>query len=89
MKMAVTFANTDEKIPVGFAESGQLHAVGVGEVTVIHGKDGYTPIKGVDYFTAEDVAEIVAAVKASMITETWTFTLEDGSTVAKQVLVDA
>lgn len=31
------------------------------EMTVIRGKDGHTPVKGVDYFTPEDVAEIVAS----------------------------
>lgn len=81
MKLEVTFSELSETMQ-GFAPK-------VGEITVIHGKDGYTPVKGKDYFTAEDVAEIVAAVKASLTLETWTFTLEDGSTVTKKVLVDA
>lgn len=34
-----------------------------------------------------DKNTIAAAVKASLITETWTFTLEDGSTVTKAVYV--
>lgn len=30
------------------------------------GRDGYTPVKGVDYFTEEDIAEIVARVLAEL-----------------------
>ena len=33
---------------------------------VRHGKDGYTPVKGVDYYTAADKAEMVSAVLASL-----------------------
>ena len=51
------------------------------------GADGYTPVKGTDYFTDEDKAELVAAVKASLTTESWTFTLEDGTSVTKAVYV--
>lgn len=51
------------------------------------GENGTTPAKGTDYFTAEDKAEMVAAVKAALTTETWTFTLEDGSTVTKKVVL--
>lgn len=35
-----------------------------------------------------DVDAVAAAVKASLTTENWTFTLEDGSTVTKAVYVD-
>ena len=28
------------------------------EIPAIKGKDGYTPVKGTDYWTAEDIAEI-------------------------------
>ena len=52
------------------------------------GATGEKPAKGTDYFTAEDKAEIVAAVKAQLITEQWTFTLVDGTTVEKEVLVE-
>lgn len=31
-----------------------------------NGEDGYTPVKGIDYFTEEDVAEIVARVLAAL-----------------------
>lgn len=51
------------------------------------GKDGHTPVVGTDYFTPTDKADIVAQVKASLVTETWIFTLEDGSTVEKEVLL--
>lgn len=68
------------------------------------GKPGYTPVKGVDYFDGEpgktpvfgqdyfteaDKAEMVAAVKAALTVETWTFTLEDGTTVTKDVCINA
>lgn len=36
------------------------------EVLAIKGKDGYTPVKGVDYFTEADKQEIVERVLASM-----------------------
>ena len=48
---------------------------------------GYTPVKGTDYFTNEDKTELVADVKAALTTETWTFTLEDGTTVEKTILL--
>lgn len=62
------------------------------------GADGHTPVKGEDYFTEEDKTEIVSDVLAAMpeqepteadkaVTEEWVFTLEDGTTVTKKVLV--
>ena len=36
----------------------------------------------------EQMEAIIAAVKASLTTETWTFTMEDGSTVEKKVYVE-
>ena len=51
------------------------------------GSNGKTPVKGTDYFTAADKADMVAQVKASLTTENWTFTLENGSTVTKAVYV--
>lgn len=51
------------------------------------GETGYTPVKGTDYYTEADKTEMVSLVKASLTTETWTFTLEDGSTVNKAVLL--
>lgn len=32
------------------------------DIPSIKGKDGYTPVKGVDYFTQVDIDEIVANV---------------------------
>lgn len=49
------------------------------------GVDGHTPVKGTDYFTAADKAEMVSAVLAGFPRETWTFTLVDGTTVEKDV----
>lgn len=50
------------------------------------GPDGKTPVRGTDYWTEADKAEVIAAAKAS-VTENWIFTLEDGSTVTKAVYV--
>lgn len=51
------------------------------------GEAGATPVKGVDYFTDADKAEMVAAVLAAIPTEEWVLTLEDDSTVTKKVPV--
>ena len=46
-------------------------------------------IRGAAYtLTDSDKETIAAAVKASLTKETWTFTLEDGSTVTKEVYVE-
>lgn len=58
-------------------------------VDYFDGEPGKTPVLGTDYFTAADRAEMVAAVKAGLGFETWTFTLEDGTTVTKDVCVNA
>lgn len=60
-------------------------ANGTQTVEIKDGADGKTPEKGTDYFTEEDKAEIVADVKSSA--ETWSFTLEDGSTITKKVVL--
>lgn len=86
MKMTVEFAELNEAMSADFEKTTESFAAEVGEITVIHGK---TPVKGVDYYTDTDKAEMVSAVKASMVTEVWSFTLEDGSVVTKKVLVDA
>lgn len=52
------------------------------------GSDGSTPVKGTDYFTVADKKELLAALKSMLTFETWTFTLEDGSTVTKAVLLE-
>lgn len=45
-------------------------------------------LKGADYvLTESDKREIANIVYGQMRTETWTFTLESGSTVTKQVVV--
>lgn len=51
------------------------------------GADGKTPVLGTDYFTTADKAEMVGQVKNSLTSETWTFELENGSTVSKVVLL--
>ena len=51
------------------------------------GDPGTTPVKGTDYWTAADKAEMVQDTKSALTAETWTFTLTDGSTVTKQVVI--
>ena len=51
------------------------------------GNDGYTPVKGTDYWTAADKAAMVSDVIAALNSEQWTFTLADGTTVTKRVVV--
>lgn len=52
------------------------------------GETGEVGPQGPAYtLTDTDKNTIAAAVKASLTTETWTFTLEDGSTVTKAVYV--
>lgn len=59
-------------------------AEGTKTADLLHGK---TPVKGTDYFTEADKQELVAAVKNSLTAETWTFELENGTTVEKVVLL--
>lgn len=52
------------------------------------GATGPTGPQGPAYtLTSADKTDIVNEVKASMTTETWTFTLKDGSTVTKKVVL--
>lgn len=50
------------------------------------GADGKTPTKGKDYWTPEDRNQLVDEF-AKTITEEWTFTLMDGTTVTKKVAI--
>ena len=60
----------------------------IGSFTVTDGKDGAKGDKGDPYtLTEADKSAIAAAVKSSLTTETWTFELEDGSTVTKKVVL--
>ena len=51
------------------------------------GAAGTTPVKGTGYFTDADKTEMVTLVKAALTSETWTFTLSDGSTVTRKVVL--
>ena len=51
------------------------------------GEPGRTPEKGTDYWTEADKQEVVDSTIDSLPTETWTFTLESGSTIQKKVVV--
>lgn len=67
-------------------EKGDTGATGATGPQGPVGPDGKTPVRGTDYWTEADKAEVIAAAKAS-VTENWIFTLEDGSTVTKAVYV--
>lgn len=62
-----------------------------GEFDGKDGENGRTPIKGIDYFNEADKNEIVQAVLKALpsagLTEMWTFTMDDGSEIQKEVLV--
>lgn len=51
------------------------------------GPAGSTPVKGTDYYTVAEKAELLSELKASLTKENWTFTLKDGSIVTKAVYV--
>jgi hypothetical protein len=60
----------------------------VQEILAIKGDKGDTGEKGADYVLTEaDKQEIATKVVGMVSTETWTFTLEDGSTVTKTVVL--
>lgn len=69
-------------------QDGKTPVKGVDYFDGKNGEDGKTPIKGTDYFTEADKSEMVSAVKAQLITEQWTFTLTDGTTVTKDVVTE-
>ena len=48
------------------ADNGKILAVENGQYVLKTGGDGHTPVKGVDYFTEEDKAEIAAQVLAAI-----------------------
>lgn len=48
---------------------------------------GATPVKGTDYFTKSEKAELVSELKASLKSEVWTFTLTDGSEIKRTVVL--
>lgn len=47
----------------------------------------FNPVKGKDYFTEDDKAEMVAYMKSQLQSEQWIFELEDGATVTKDVML--
>lgn len=54
------------KMTVAFKELHEGMVAKFGEISVIHGKDGHTPVKGEDYWTDADKAEIIAAVISAL-----------------------
>ena len=61
--------------------------VGIPAIKGDKGVDGYTPVKGVDYYTESDKQELIAELQDQQTFETWAFTLEDGTTVEKKVVI--
>lgn len=61
----------------------------VQEILAIKGADGKDGANGKDYvLTDADEQKIATKVIENLSTETWTFTLEDGSTVNKTVVLE-
>lgn len=54
MRMTVAFAEMNEALKADFSETTQKLAPEFDEMAVVNGKDGYTPVKGVDYFDGKD-----------------------------------
>ena len=50
------------------------------DIPAIRGKDGHSPIRGVDYFTEEDKIEMCNKVFAMLPSLEMVATLDDGST---------
>lgn len=62
---------------------GNIH-----EILAIKGEKGKDGVDGKDYvLTDADKEEIAALLGEQLSAETWTFTLEDGSTVNKTVVL--
>lgn len=59
--VSVRLEETDEGVVIT-----ALDAEGEETALVRNGKDGYTPVKGKDYWTAADKAEMVSAVLAAL-----------------------
>lgn len=74
--------------PIGYVDSSYVYLGARASIRGATGAAGSTPVKGTDYFTAEDQADMVAQVKALLTSELWTFTLDDGTTVEKEVYID-
>lgn len=80
---------------VSVSKSGKVTTVAITDAdgtktaSISDGEDGRTPVKGTDYFTAAEQTAMVNQVKSSLgyTDETWTFTLADGSTVTKRVVL--
>jgi hypothetical protein len=70
MMLDATFTELHEEMVAEFGEISVLHGKdgkdGVDGAPGKDGVDGRTPVKGVDYWTDADKAEIIAAVIASL-----------------------
>ena len=75
--------------PVGYVDDAYVYLGKRVSIRGAAGAAGVTPVKGTDYFTDGEKAEMVNAVKALLVSELWTFTLTSGSAVTKEVLLDA
>ncbi len=71
----------------GFSVKGETGAQGPQGEKGENGADGYTPVKGTDYFTEAEQTALKNEIITSVNTETWTFTLEDGTPVEKKVVL--
>lgn len=75
-----------ERGPQGIqGERGQTGSQGPAGERGPAGEAGYTPVRGVDYWTEADVASMVDTVVDRVVTESWVFTLADGTEVVKEI----
>ena len=70
MRMNVKFSENDNTFSMKFSENDNTFAMKYGNVNIIRGKDGYTPQKGIDYYTDEEKSafanEILAELKGNI-----------------------
>lgn len=55
------------------------------DIPAIKGEDGYSPVKGVDYYTDDEKAEICNEVFAMLPALEMVATLDDGSTTTYRI----
>ena len=82
-----TLAYNYYQYPIGYVDSSYVYLGTRVSIRGSTGAAGTTPVKGTDYFTDAEKTEMVNSVIAALPSETWTFELEDGTTVTKKVVL--
>lgn len=97
-RFGVNLSESAEGFNVGFGDIKTLRGKSAYEIAVengfegteaewlasLHGKNGYTPVKGKDYFTAEDISE--AAEEVALLVGKDTFIAVQNITTAQEVM---